>query len=125
MKPSLLNSSLQLAIARELPGVFQVVEHSSDYKEVCWKFNSALGYCPAVKDTEWDYIMLRLIEPRMTADEELQYIDRLAGKIMDDVYEDSDIRYKNSHLSSDHSTYRATFNQRAAAYCEVKGINVG
>src|SRR6478736_4444219 len=110
---------LKLAIARLLETHISIRDNEVLGQHFAWK-----GAPPnhAILETEWLYVM-HLVEQKLTADQEAVYVDELAGQIMSGVYEDSDERYKNSHLASDDSCYRATFNQRAAAMCRVKGID--
>ena len=115
------DSKLKLAMARLLPEKIHclpVVGSQSGGFHYYWKDKVN----ETVLETEWLYVM-HLVEQKLTADQEAVYVDELAGQIMSGVYEDSDERYKNSHLASDDSCYRATFNQRAAAMCKVKGID--
>lgn len=60
-------------------------------------------------------------EKFLTSEQEESYVHHLGSLIMSDVYEDSDIRYQNSNLSSFDSAYRATATQRAEAFLKTIG----
>jgi len=81
------------------------------------------GFEPCVLETEWLYVM-HLVEQTLTAAQEADYVEELAGTIMEGVYDATDKHYFHSKLCAKELIYRATFNQRATAMCKVKGITV-
>lgn len=108
--PEPLNPSLQLAIARELPdkiyfGAPYLGEAQYGTPTFVW-----IDKDVPVLDTEWDYIMLRLIEPKLEHVDMIEYTTKLH------------IKRTGSTVWDDFYVTNATFNQRAKAYCEVKGI---
>jgi hypothetical protein len=115
-----------LAVAKELAQEINIIPQSIGGHLFCWSQTASVPMYQRsreIRDTEWDFIMLRMIEPKLIKDQEQ------AGSDMDNPNYDCWSRYVDlmRHVKPYFygSGLFATFNQRARAYCEVKGIKTG